>query len=213
MWGVIRAALPTRDAQQLAAHPEAVDKAVRIGVTHKTMADFITFVPPHLIDELTPVAANMFSTLFTQLLATFAATGATNWMLYFILTGKFALGQEAPPFLQPEVLSAAQKNGIGAQRVRFHTGKIQDKAVELARSEGGFDIVGLSNILQADKAVARDAVQKLKGALAPGGAMLCRGAGTADIFTECGLRVEPELNEKLRQLDLPHWDEIVVGFA
>jgi hypothetical protein len=205
LFAAMRAALPTLDPRELSAKPEAIATATEAAYTPEAMCANV----PFLSAEGAPRFAPRFRALITEALQAGAAkcasgAGEMDWLMHLALTGEYSSAGDAatPLFLRRDVYDAAKRLGCGPERLRYHAGRVEDIAPCLAEASGRFDLIAVSNILTPDLAQSAATVARLKPALAPGGAILCRTQAetpgfAAEVFESNGLHVDSAVSARL----------------
>jgi Protein of unknown function (DUF3419) len=190
--------------QVLCSDAAAVKSAIIAAFTADAMAANVLNAPKAAIERMLPWLQEHAVKSMMPSIKHAAATGEMHWLLHLALYGQYPMARDArrPAFLQKDVFAAAKEHGCGAERVRFHTGAVQDVGPQLAQAEGKFDLIDVSNIFSFDLTTAKSITAQLKTCLAPGGAILCRKQvdvpGLAEeVFAANGLTVSAHLNARL----------------
>lgn len=128
-----------------------------------------------------------------------------------------AAGEEGYPlYLQMTGQAALRRLGV-AERLRLHVGNIVEHLPRLSAQHGLFDLISLSNIADWMTITQLTAVlTAVKGALAPGGAVLMRTANPALSLVavmQQQMHMDAALNTTLQQVERGPWFRtIVAGF-
>ena len=128
-----------------------------------------------------------------------------------------AAGEDGLPlYLQAQGQAALRRLGI-QDRLHLVTGNVLEQMPLLARDQGPFDLISISNI--ADWMTNEQfgaAVVQARGCLAPGGALLARtGTGSPMIIEEMSreMHVDAAFNAQLPQIERGPWFRtLAVGF-
>ncbi len=173
----IRGHLPTQDLRVLARSPDAIQAAFEAGFTVAAMRDSFVGVKEESMAMIARCAPPQIGPRLAMRVAE-RADRAPDLLVELFVRGTYPMtpSSSRPQFLRPDVFAAVQRHGCGPDRLAWHEGRIEQVGPQLAAATARYDLVDLSNAVNAESPTTPELLRVVLGLLRPGGIVVCRGS-------------------------------------